>query len=116
MRKRASGRFGFTDQTACCTSASKLSDPARLLRTIYETERRTATASVKKSFISSGKYWTMHSELPQRAWLTDEYTLTPRRAAQVLGTSAEYSEVADGNDGIVLKINKGRLKGLRAAK
>jgi hypothetical protein len=49
-------------------------------------------------------------------WLTDEYTLTPRSAAQVLGTSAEYSEVADGNDGIVLKINKERLKGLRAAK
>jgi amidase len=51
-------------------------------------------------------------------WLTDEYTLTPSEVAQVLGTSAEYkvSEVADRNAGIVLKINKERLKGLRAAK
>jgi len=50
-------------------------------------------------------------------WLTDEYKLTPSEAAQVLGTSAEYkvSEVADRNAGIVLKINKERLKSLASA-
>jgi acetamidase/formamidase len=50
-------------------------------------------------------------------WLADEYKLTPSEVAQVLGTSAEYkvSEVADRNAGIVLKINKERLKGLTAA-
>jgi amidase len=47
-------------------------------------------------------------------WLSDEYKLTPSEVAQVLGTSAEYkvSEVADRNAGVVLKINKERLKGL----
>jgi amidase len=47
-------------------------------------------------------------------WLMDEYKLTPSEVAQVLGTSAEYkvSEVADRNAGMVLKINKERLKGL----
>jgi amidase len=50
-------------------------------------------------------------------WLTDEYKLTPSEIAQVLGTAAEYkvSEVADRNAGIVLKINKERLKPLTAA-
>jgi len=50
-------------------------------------------------------------------WLTDEYKLTPSEVAQVLGTSAEYkvSEVADRNAGIVLKINKERLKLLASA-
>jgi amidase len=50
-------------------------------------------------------------------WLTDEYKLTPSEVAQVLGTSAEYrvSEVADRNAGIVLKINKERLKLLGSA-
>ena len=50
-------------------------------------------------------------------WLTDEYKLTPSEAAQVLGTSAEYkvSEVADRNAGMVLKINKERLKSLASA-
>ena len=50
-------------------------------------------------------------------WLTDVYKLTPSELAQVLGTSAEYkvSEVADRNAGIVLKINKERLKALTAA-
>ena len=50
-------------------------------------------------------------------WLTDEYKLTPSEVAQVLGTSAEYkvSEVADRNAGIVLKINKERLKPLASA-
>jgi amidase len=45
-------------------------------------------------------------------WLTDEYKLTPSEVAQVLGTSAEYkvSEVADRNAGMVLKINRERLK------
>jgi amidase len=47
-------------------------------------------------------------------WLTDEYKLTPSEVAQVLGTAAEYkvSEAADRNAGMVLKINKERLKGL----
>jgi amidase len=51
-------------------------------------------------------------------WLTDEYKLTPSEVAQVLGTSAEYkvSEVADRNAGMVLKINKERLKSLASAK
>jgi acetamidase/formamidase len=50
-------------------------------------------------------------------WLTDEYKLTPSEVAQVLGTSAEYkvSEVADRNAGMVLKINKERLKALASA-
>jgi acetamidase/formamidase len=50
-------------------------------------------------------------------WLTDEYKLTPSEAAQVLGTASEYkvSEVADRNAGIVLKINKERLKPLAKA-
>jgi hypothetical protein len=43
--------------------------------------------------------------------------LTPSEVAQVLGTSAEYkvSEVADRNAGMVLKINKERLKSLASA-
>src|ERR1700730_11312513 len=51
------------------------------------------------------------------AWLTEKYKLTPSEGAQVLGTSAEYkvSEVADRNAGIVLKINKERLKSLASA-
>jgi acetamidase/formamidase len=51
-------------------------------------------------------------------WLTDDYKLAPSEVAQVLGTSAEYrvSEVADRNAGIVLKIRKGRLELLTAAK
>jgi len=50
-------------------------------------------------------------------WLADDYKLTPSEIAQVLGTAAEYkvSEVADRNAGIVLKINKDRLKPLPAA-
>jgi amidase len=50
-------------------------------------------------------------------WLTDEYKLTPSEVAQVLGTSAEYkvSEVADRNAGMVLKINKDRLRSLAPA-
>jgi amidase len=50
-------------------------------------------------------------------WLTDDYKLTPSEVAQVMGTSAEYkvSEVADRNAGIVLKIDKERLKTLTAA-
>jgi amidase len=51
------------------------------------------------------------------SWLTDEYKLTPSEVAQVLGTSAEYkvSEVADRNAGMILKINKERLKPLASA-
>jgi amidase len=50
-------------------------------------------------------------------WLTDEYKLTPSEVAQVLGTSAEFqvSEVADRNAGMVLKINKDRLRNLAPA-
>lgn len=49
-------------------------------------------------------------------WLNQDYKLTPSEVAQVLGSSAEYkiSEVADRNAGVVLKINKDRLKGLAA--
>jgi amidase len=45
-------------------------------------------------------------------WLAEDYKLTASEVAQVLGTSAEYkvSEVADRNAGVVLKINKERLK------
>jgi len=47
-------------------------------------------------------------------WLTDTYQLTPSEVAQVLGTLAEYkvSEVADRNAGIVLKLDKERLRAL----
>jgi acetamidase/formamidase len=50
-------------------------------------------------------------------WLADQYKLTPSEVAQVLGTSAEYkvSEVADRNVGMVLKINKERLKSLASS-
>jgi amidase len=50
-------------------------------------------------------------------WLTVDYSLTPSEVAQVLGTSAEYkvSEVADRNAGMVLKINKERLRNLAHA-
>jgi amidase len=51
------------------------------------------------------------------AWLTEKYGLTPSEVAEVLGTSAEYkvSEVADRNAGVVVKINKERLRGLTVA-
>jgi amidase len=47
-------------------------------------------------------------------WLMNDYNLTPSELAQVLGTAAEYkvSEVADRNAGIVLKLNKDRLRSL----
>ena len=50
-------------------------------------------------------------------WLEQDYALTPSEVAQVLGTSAEYkvSEVADRNAGMVLRINKDRLKPLPPA-
>lgn len=49
-------------------------------------------------------------------WLTEDYKLSSREIAQVLGTSAEYrvSEVADRNSGIVLKLNKDILQSLTA--
>jgi len=49
-------------------------------------------------------------------WLADDYKLTPSEAAEVLGSSAEYriSEVADRNAGVVVKLNKERLKNLAA--
>jgi acetamidase/formamidase len=52
------------------------------------------------------------------AWLTQEYKLTPAEVAEVMGTSAEYkvSEVADRNAGIVVKINKERLRMIKAGK
>ncbi len=48
-------------------------------------------------------------------WLTDTYQLTSAEVAEVLGTSAEYkvSEVADRNAGIVLKLQKDRLRPLQ---
>src|ERR1022692_3701079 len=51
-------------------------------------------------------------------WLMDDYKLTGSEVAQVLGTAAEYkvSEVADRNAGVVLKINKDRLRSLTPAK
>ncbi len=51
-------------------------------------------------------------------WLADDYKLTPSEVAEVLGTAAEYkvSEAADRNAGVVLKINKERLKSLVAVK
>lgn len=50
-------------------------------------------------------------------WLEQDYKLNASEIAQVLGTAAEYkiSEVADRNAGIVLKINKERLKALQAS-
>ena len=47
-------------------------------------------------------------------WLANNYKLTPSEIAQVLGSAAEYkvSEVADRNAGMILKINKDRLKQL----
>jgi acetamidase/formamidase len=50
------------------------------------------------------------------AWLEERYTLTPSEIAQVLGTSSQYhvSEVADRNAGVVLAIDKDRLRGLVA--
>jgi acetamidase/formamidase len=48
-------------------------------------------------------------------WLMDDCKLTASEVAQVLGTAAEYkvSEAADRNAGIVVKINKQRLAGLK---
>jgi amidase len=50
-------------------------------------------------------------------WLTEDYKLTPSEIAEVIGTAAEYkvSEVADRNAGVVLKIDKERLKALTPA-
>jgi amidase len=47
-------------------------------------------------------------------WLETDYRLTPSEIAQVLGSAAEYkvSEVADRNAGVVLKIDKARLRAL----
>jgi acetamidase/formamidase len=47
-------------------------------------------------------------------WLEADYQLTPSEIAQVLGSAAEYkvSEVADRNAGVVLKIDKARLRAL----
>lgn len=48
------------------------------------------------------------------AWLAEDYKLTPAETAELVGSAAEYriSEVADRNAGVVLKINKERLKTL----
>ena len=45
-------------------------------------------------------------------WLTNDYKLTPTEVAQVLGSAAEFkiSEVADRNAGIILKLDKERLR------
>jgi hypothetical protein len=46
------------------------------------------------------------------AWLEDTYDLSPSEIAQVFGTAAEYrvTEIADRNAGIVLMLNKDRLR------
>jgi len=51
------------------------------------------------------------------AWIAEDYKLTPSETAELFGSSAEYriSEVADRNAGVVLKINKERLKTLAAS-
>ena len=48
-------------------------------------------------------------------WLEQDYHLTPPEIAEVMGTSSEFviSEVADRNAGIVAKIRKDRLAGLK---
>jgi amidase len=48
------------------------------------------------------------------SWIADDYKLTPAEIAELFGSAAEYriSEVADRNAGVVLKINKARLKTL----
>jgi acetamidase/formamidase len=50
-------------------------------------------------------------------WLMTDYQLTASEVAEVLGSAAEYkvSEVADRNAGIVLKIDKQRLRSLTTA-
>jgi amidase len=47
-------------------------------------------------------------------WIAEDYKLLPPEIAELFGTAAEYrvSEVADRNAGVVLKINKERLKSL----
>ena len=47
-------------------------------------------------------------------WVAEDYKLTPPEIAELFGTASEYriSEVADRNAGVVLKINKERLKTL----
>jgi amidase len=51
------------------------------------------------------------------AWIAEDYKLTPAEIAELFGSAAEYriSEVADRNAGVVLKINKERLKTLTAS-
>ena len=55
--------------------------------------------------------------LRRRNYEVGDDGLLNEEVAQVLGSSAEYkvAEVADRNAGIVLKINKDRLKGLTTA-
>jgi len=50
------------------------------------------------------------------AWIAEDYKLAPGEIAELFGSAAEYriSEVADRNAGVVLKINKERLKALAA--
>ena len=50
-------------------------------------------------------------------WLMKQYKLNPPEVAQVLGTSAEYtvSLVVGKSSGVVVKINKERLRGLSKA-
>jgi amidase len=46
------------------------------------------------------------------SWVADDYKLNPSEIAELFGSAAEYriSEVADRNAGVVMKINKERLK------
>jgi len=50
-------------------------------------------------------------------WLTTDYNLAPSEVAQVLGSASEIkvSEAADRNAGMVVKINKDRLRTLSAS-
>jgi acetamidase/formamidase len=49
-------------------------------------------------------------------WIAEDYKLEPSEIAELFGTAAEYrvSEVADRNAGVVLKISKERLLGLKS--
>ena len=48
-------------------------------------------------------------------WLAEDYKLEPAEVTQVLGTVAQYriSEIADRDAGVVMMIDKERLKGLK---
>jgi len=77
---------------------------------------QTATASIAMGLGGSIDDAFKAATANMAAWLDERFTLTPSEIAQVLGTSAQYrvSEVADRNAGVVLTIDKDRLRGLVA--